>query len=174
MLREATDDDVTSIRHWRNLDKVRKSSIYTAYIPEDHHLKWWASVQSDPSKRVLIYCLDGAPCGVVTFNDIGTDAETGERTASWGFFLDTETVEASPHALRAWVEIEREAIDYAFDVLGVQVLNGVTLAWNTAVRQLHRRFGLTEPGSYIEEIDGVPTEVVHNQLRVENRRPARR
>jgi RimJ/RimL family protein N-acetyltransferase len=174
MLRPATDDDVLSIRDWRNHDKVRKSSQITHFIPLEEHLRWWASVRENPAKQVLIYEHDGKPAGVVTFTELGTDPDTGEYTTSWGFFLDTETVEPSPDALRIWVQIEKEAIDYAFDTLGVVMMYGETLAWNEAVRQLHRRFGMTEPSSVMKDIDGVPTEVVRNELRVENRRGAKK
>ena len=66
--------------------------------------------------------------------------------------------------------IEREAVAYAFDVLGVQVLRGVTLATNGAVRQLHKRFGFTEIREFTHEIDGVATPIVETELRAENRR----
>jgi len=170
MLRQATDDDVMTIRRWRNHDKVRGASLVTHVIPVEDHLRWWAGVQADPTRQVLIYEHDAVPCGVVTFTEIGTDAETGEPSASWGFFLDTDGVEARGDVLKVWMGIEKEAIDYAFDVLGVKVMRGVTIGWNKAVRQLHRRFGMTEPGSFLREIEGVEQEVFHNELRVENRR----
>jgi RimJ/RimL family protein N-acetyltransferase len=170
MLREATDDDITTTRHWRNHEKVRAASLTTHEISADEHERWWAAVKVDPTRKVLIYSHDGVPSGVVMFSGISTDPKTGERSADWGFYLDTDGVEASGQSLRAWIDIEREAVAYGFDVLGVHVLRGVTLAWNTAVRQLHRRFGFVETGSYLHGVDGVPTEVVQTELRVENRR----
>lgn len=169
MLRHATDDDVLTIREWRNHDKVRGVSQITHVIPLEDHLKWWASIQSDPTRQVLIYEHDGLAAGVVTYTQIGTDPN-GEPSTSWGFFLDTDGVAARGNTLQVWMGLEKEAIDYAFDVLGVKVIRGETLGWNKVVRQLHRRFGMTEPGSFIRDIDGEPTEVVHNELRVENRR----
>jgi RimJ/RimL family protein N-acetyltransferase len=169
MLREATDDDVLTIREWRNHEKVRGVSQNTEVIPLDDHLKWWAAVQGDPTRRVLIYEHDGVACGVVNFAQITTDPD-GTPSAEWGFFLDTDGVAARGNTLSVWMGLEKAAIDYAFDVLKLGVLRGETLGWNTAVRQLHKRFGMTEPGSIYRLIDGELTEVVFNELLVENRR----
>ena len=170
MLREATDDDVPAMRRWRNHEKVRAVSLTTHEIDADEHLAWWGRVKQDPTRIVLIYEHDGVPAGVVTFSDLLTDPETGERTADWSFYLDTDGVEAAGTALHAWMGIERDAVAHAFDVLGIQVLRGVTLSENTAVRQLHKRFGFTEIRDFAHEIDGVATPIVQTELRVENRR----
>jgi RimJ/RimL family protein N-acetyltransferase len=170
MLREATDDDVTAMRRWRNHEKVRAVSLTTHEIDADEHLAWWGRVKQDPTRIVLIYEHDGVPSGVVTFSDLLPDPETDELTSDWSFYLDTDGVEASGTGLHAWMGIEREAVAYAFDVLGVRVLRGVTLASNGAVRQLHKRFGFTEIREFEHDIDGVATPIVETELRIENRR----
>ena len=67
--------------------------------------------------------------------------------------------------LAAWIGIERESISYAFDKVGATVLRGEVLASNAGVWRLHRRFGFTETGRYVREVDGLPREVVRIELR---------
>lgn len=164
MLREARNDDVDAIRRWRNHPQVRAMSFTTHVISEEEHARWWAAVQADPRRRLYVYERSGRPAGLVTI-DIEPDAE-----ATWGFYLDVDGLEATGELLLAWLEIEREVIALAFDDLGLQRLHGEMLADNTAVRQLHRRYGFTETDAYTRTVDGTDREVVHIELLVQNRR----
>ncbi len=156
-LRPAVDADVETIRRWRNHPKVRGASIVTAEITDAVHRDWWQRVSRDPSSRVLIFEHAGAPAGVVIFKDMADGA------AEWGFFLD---VERRSH-VAAWIALERAAVAYAFDVLGLTTLGGRTLAWNRAVLELHRRTGFVEvpARSHTTNIEGVPQRVVWMELR---------
>jgi RimJ/RimL family protein N-acetyltransferase len=167
MLREATEADVDTIRRWRNHPKVRRSSIYTAEITAEGHARWWASVQADPGRRVLVFERAGTPCGIVLINDHDPVA----RTAEWGFFLDVDGLEPRGELLPAWIELEREAIAYAFDDLRVDEVGGRTLAWNEPVLALHRRFGFSvDPArSYVTTIDGTDQDVVWTAMTREAR-----
>ena len=156
-LRTAAEPDVETIRRWRNHPKVRGASIITVEITPTMHREWWNRVSHDPSSRVLMFEHRGTPAGVVIFKDI----ENG--SAEWGFFVD---VEQRSH-VAAWIALERAAVAYAFDVLGLTTLGGRTLAWNKAVLELHSRNGFVavpERG-YTTEIDGVPQRVVWMELR---------
>jgi RimJ/RimL family protein N-acetyltransferase len=170
MLREATDADVDMIRRWRNHPKVRRSSIHTAEILPDGHARWWAAVQSDPARRVLIFEADGTPCGVVLINDHDPIA----RTAEWGFFLDVDGLDPRGALLTSWIQLEREAIAYAFDDLDLVEVGGRTLAWNRPVLDLHRRFGFTvDPArSYRTTIDGVEEDITWTTM-TRDQRPNR-
>jgi UDP-4-amino-4,6-dideoxy-N-acetyl-beta-L-altrosamine N-acetyltransferase len=160
MLRDATDADLPMIRRWRNHPEVRKASLTTHEIGEAEHRRWWEAVQRDDGRRVLIYEHDGTACGVVAFSD----HEAANASAMWGFYVDLEGLRRSGALLAAWSGIEREAIAYARDTLGVRVLRGEVLAWNQTVRWLHRRSGFVETGSYLREVDGVPAQVVGIEL----------
>lgn len=161
MLREADESDVEIIRSWRNHPKTRGASIYTAFITQEGHTQWWSKVQSDPSRRVLIFTYNGNDCGVVMFNDHDADAGTAE----WGFFLDVDGLEERGELLPAWMELEKAAVAYAFDEMQLISVGGRTLAWNKQVIALHRRFGFAEVPSrqYTTEIDGVDQLVVWTQ-----------
>jgi hypothetical protein len=143
MLRPATEDDRDLILAWRNHPSVRAVSLTTHVIQPDEHAKWWANRR----QTVLIYEDDGVPAGVVIF-DGGT----------WSFYLDVEGL--GGRMLPAWMRLEKEAVEYGFGTLGLETLGGETLADNTQVLALHRRFGFTETRRYERLVDGVPTTVV--------------
>jgi RimJ/RimL family protein N-acetyltransferase len=168
VLREATDADVDMIRRWRNHPKVRATFIYTDEITPEGHARWWAAVSADPTRRVLIFQYEGIPAGVVTIND--HDPVAG--TAEWGFFLDVDGLTERGALLPAWMELERAAVGYGFDTLGLRAMGGRTLAWNKPVLALHRRFGFQEvpARSYLTRIDGVDQQVVWTELTAARRR----
>ena len=168
VLRDATDDDVDTIREWRNHPKVRGSSIWTAYITTEGHAAWWDAVCRDARRRVLVFSYRDIPCGVVTFND--HDRAAG--TAEWGFFLDVDGLEARGQLMPAWIELEKAAIAYGFDVLGLKSMGGRTLAWNTPVLNLHRRLGFIDvpERSYTTSIEGEMQDVIWTELSADRRR----
>lgn len=169
MIRVATDDDVETIRRWRNHPKVRDASIFTDEITPEMHGDWWTKKSVDPSYHILVFSYRDRPCGVVLFQDHDREA----RTSEWGFFLDVEALDERSELLAAWIELEREAVSYGFDELGLAVMGGRTLAWNAQVLALHRRFGFqTVPArEYVTEVSGVPQTIVWTELRAEDRKP---
>jgi UDP-4-amino-4,6-dideoxy-N-acetyl-beta-L-altrosamine N-acetyltransferase len=140
LLRAATEKERDLIRRWRNHPRVRESSFVTRPIEAEEHLGWWEGVR-EGRRQVLIFERAGIPAGVVQFGDI----DRSESSAVWGFYLDIEGL--GKELLPAWMELEGEALRYAFEVLGLQILRGETLVANTPVRALHKRFGFTEVGA---------------------------
>ncbi|HEX6443663.1 MAG TPA: GNAT family N-acetyltransferase [Streptosporangiales bacterium] len=140
MLRDAEEADLEAIRRWRNDERVRVVSLTSHEIGPEEHRRWWRRASTDPSRRVLVYERAGVPSGVVNFFDLDDTA----RTVAWGFFLDLAGLDARGETLPAWLEIQRDALDHAFDVLGVDVLTGEVLEHNTVVRRMNRRFGFAE------------------------------
>ena len=120
MLRPATDADIDAVLAWRNHPDVRTASLQQHVITEPEHRSWWARTMSDTSRRVLIYEREGHPSGVVTFFDHDLDA----RSACWGYYLDVEGLDERGQTLLAWFEVQRQAVQYAFDDLGLDVLEG--------------------------------------------------
>lgn len=164
MLRPATMLDAEPVRRWRNHPRVRAMSLTTHEIGAAEHAAWFAAAVTDPDRRMLIYEHAGVPSGVVTFAGIRDGA------ASWGFYLDVDGLEARDETLPAWLRVCREAVDYAFDDLGLDVLTGDVLAANGAVRRLNRRFGFTETAARTVVRDGVAEECLSIRLRRDERR----
>lgn len=165
MLRPAHDADRDVVLQWRNHPDVRAVSLTQHEITAAEHAAWWGRTLVDPGSRVLVYERREVPSGVVTFFDL--DETT--RSGWWGYYLDVSGLEAGGQLLMAWIEIQREAIRYAFDELGLELLSGEVFAGNEAVRQLNRRHRFTEVETYQREIDGTPTDVIRVQLRAEDR-----
>lgn len=166
MLRAATDDDVPRMRAWRNHPDVRAVSLTRHEIGEQEHAQWWARTRDDDSRRVLVYERSGVPCGVATLTGLG--AEDG--SATWGFYLDLDGLEARGETLPAWMQIGRELVRYAFDDLHLQVLRGEVLGRNESVRRMNRLWGFTEAGPRVEHLDGEDVEVFDLELRADARR----
>lgn len=152
MLRAAGDGDVATIRRWRNHPKVRGASLTTHEIGAAEHQAWWEAVSADPSRQVLIYERAGRAVGVVIFTGLGS------AVAEWSKYLDVDGIGADRRA--AWVELEHEALRYAFEVLELPRLRGVTLATNRPVRTLHAEVGFTETRRFTRE----GREIVWNEL----------
>jgi RimJ/RimL family protein N-acetyltransferase len=140
MLRPATDDDLAAMLAWRNQAANREVSNHSHVITPEEHAAWWGRVQADPSRLVYLFEVDGRPLGVVSYFDLDPAARTG----AWGFYLDHDTVAAEGLAMTAWMKVMGEAVDQAFDQLGLDTLTGEVLAHNEAVRLMNRRFRFTE------------------------------
>ncbi len=172
MLRPARESDVEVIREWRNQQANREVSNNQHVISPDEHRAWWERTSDDPTRRVLVLEIGSRACGVVNFFDLDLDAE--KRTGSWGFFLDHEGLSADDATFVAWNTAMKEAIEYAFDELGLDVLEAEVLEENEAVRATNRRFRFTEGTPQTREADGRTTTVIPISLRREDRRRARR
>lgn len=172
MLRPATDADVDAMRDWRNQDANRAVSINQHVITPEEHLAWWSRTAGDATRRVLVFEQGGLALGIVNFFDIDLDSEV--KRADWGFFLDSETVEAQGLALVAWMQVMKDATAHAFDELGVDQLHGEVLAENEAVRSMNRRFRFTEGPAEERVVDGRTLTLHPIMLRREDRRGARK
>ncbi|MFI7606203.1 GNAT family N-acetyltransferase [Micromonospora sp. NPDC049366] len=167
MLREATPEDVHLMLSWRNQETNRQVSKTSHEITAREHTRWWSAVRVDPTRRVLVYLRDGVPSGVVTFFDLRLDEP---RSGSWGFYLDADGLAGRGETLPAWLEVMREAVDHAFDDLGLDRLDGEVLAHNTVVRQMNRRFRFVEGTPRTELSDGREITVIPISLHRDNRR----
>lgn len=152
------------MRTWRNHAEVRRVSLTQHEIGADEHARWWQNTRTDPTRRVLIYERADAegtmvPSGVVTFFDIDEQAGTGW----WGYYLDNAGLEASGALSLAWISIQREAVKYARDVLGLRELHGETLSANEAAVAFNERqkFELVETTT--RELPDGPVEVLHTR-----------
>ena len=152
MLRPATEVDKESVRIWRNHPAVRAVSLTRSVITPEAHDRYWTALQEDPARIVLMYDRGGAPSGVVTFFDIDDGADG--RRAMWGYYLDNAGLEARGELLPAWIQIQREAVRYAFGELGLDQLDGEVLDVNEAVRRMNTRNGFEEISATEHTIDG--------------------
>ncbi|MEV4711167.1 GNAT family N-acetyltransferase [Micromonospora sp. NPDC049374] len=167
VLRDATEDDVNLMLSWRNQEINRQVSKTSHVITAEEHRRWWSAVRQDPARRVLTYLREGVPSGAVTYFDLRL---SGPRTGGWGFYLDAEGLAERGETLPAWLEVMREAVDHAFDVLALDRLDGEVLAHNTVVRQMNRRLRFVEGPGRQETHDGREITVIPISLERADRR----
>ncbi|KGN36924.1 GNAT family N-acetyltransferase [Knoellia subterranea] len=157
MLRPATDADMDAILLWRNHPDVRAVSLTRHVISADEHRAWWESTRTRDDREVLVYERHGVPSGVVTFFDLDRD----KGTSWWGYYLDNAGLTERGELLPAWIEIQRQAVRYAWDDLALAELHGEVLDNNEAVRRFNKRNGFEEIETDEREIDGELVTVHH-------------
>lgn len=158
MLRPATEVDKESVRVWRNHPSVRAVSLTRDVISAEDHDRYWAGLQDNESRRVFMYERGGIAAGVVTFFDIaggpGDSSGHTPKSAMWGYYLDNAGLEERGELLPAWIQIQREAVRYAFGEMGLDQLDGEVLDVNEAVRRMNTRNGFQEISATEHTIDG--------------------
>lgn len=154
---------------WRNQETNRAVSIQSHVITPEEHAAWWERVKADPTRQVMMFESAGRTLGVVTYFDLDRDA----GSTWWGFYLDSETIEAEGIGLTAWMQVMGDGVDHAFDELGVDVLLGEVLAHNEAVRMMNRRFRFVEGEPEQREAEGRTIEAIPIRLDKANRRTPR-
>jgi RimJ/RimL family protein N-acetyltransferase len=160
------------MRAWRNQQANRAVSNTQHVITPEEHRRWWDQVVADPTRQVLVLELDGRAWGVVSFFDVHLEATP--RTGSWGFYLDHDGLAETGGTFVAWQRVMGEALDHAFEVLGLDVLEAEVLAHNEAVRLTNRRHGFVEDEPVFREVAGERIEVIPVRLRREDRRQRRK
>lgn len=166
MLRPAEDRDVEDMRRWRNHPEVRRVSLTQHEIQPDEHRAWWEATRTNPTRKVLIHERGQVPSGVVTFFDID------DGTAWWGYYLDNAGLEERGALFPAWISIQREAVKYARDVLGLVELHGETLAANQSAVDFNARQKFEEVERYVRDVGGEEVEVLHTRRVFEENRDA--
>lgn len=144
MLTPLCEDDIEMILRWRNQANVREVSFSDRVITADEHREWWKCVRDDRTRRWMIYRDSDKPVGVVGFHDI----EPGEQ-ACWSFYLSDELNDNEK--LKYWLMIERSAITYAFESLGLRKLRCEVLSFNKAAVLLHKQEGFVPVDCYEHE-----------------------
>lgn len=158
MLRPVTEADKELVRDWRNHPEVRAVSLTRDVISAEQHDNYWDSLQGNESRKVYMYERGGRPAGVVTFFDI----DPQQKSAMWGFYLDNAGLTERGEMLPAFIDIQRQAVKFAFsDPQGLLLdrLDGEVMDANEAVRRMNKRNGFEEIASDERLIDGEPATV---------------
>lgn len=140
-LRSIDASELELMLSWRNAQNVR-ANMYTQHeISLSEHLKWWGKVQSSEDQKYFMYELQGTPLGVVALTKINTNS----HNSSWAFY-------AAPKAPKGTgSRMEFLALEYAFNQLKLHKLYCEVLAFNSAVINLHQKFGFKVEGIFREQ-----------------------
>lgn len=134
-LREMRHDDVDMVRMWRNHPDVRRNMYTSHVISHEEHWDWWNAYTAFDGRRYLIAETD-VPVGFVGFTNIHNG------TANWAFYK-------AHHAPKGTgSQMERLALEYAFEELKLEKLSCEVLAYNKPVYYLHRKHGFQVEGIF--------------------------
>lgn len=136
LLRTVKESELLLMLSWRNAPAVR-ANMYTRHeISEQEHLAWWSRAQQRDDQCYFMYERDGQPLGIVGVSAI--DRTNGN--CAWAFY-------ASPDAPKgSGSRMEFLALEHVFSEMKMHKLHCEVLAYNTAVIQLHQKFGFSVEG----------------------------
>lgn len=133
-LRPMVDADLERVLGWRNHPDVRRWMYTSHEIELDEHRRWFRGASQDERRHLLVYELDGEPCGYVNVTSEGGPGGPG----TWGFYLSPDAPRGAGRGLGL------AALRYAFEVVGLGELRGEALSSNVNSIAFHRRLGFTE------------------------------
>ena len=138
-LRNMCEKDLDLVYQWRNHPNVRRFMYSTQQLCIDEHYSWYFKARKDPAIDLLIYELDGQPCGFVRFS-----RARSIQVANWGFYL-------SPSASRGCgPRFGNAALKYAFVTLGLRKVCAEVLGFNDRSIAFHKKLGFHVEG-YLRE-----------------------
>jgi len=141
MLRPVEESDLELMLTWRNALTVRRAMFTQHEISWDEHQAWFRRVQTDESKQWFLYLNhNNVASGVVYF----TDFDAPQRIAFWGFYASPDTTPGTG------LRMSLDAIEKAFNELGLEKLNADVLVTNSRSIDMHKKVGFSQEGCFRE------------------------
>jgi UDP-4-amino-4,6-dideoxy-N-acetyl-beta-L-altrosamine N-acetyltransferase len=135
-IRSVTNDDIDMVFEWRNRDQIRKNMYNSEIIEYDTHKKWFESILTSNNSQYFIYEQEKAPLGLVSFTNIDYE----NKHASWAFYSSDFSVRG------VGSEMEKLALQHAFNNLGLNKLCCEVLDFNFPVVRFHQKHGFKIEG----------------------------
>lgn len=138
LLRPITKEDTKLVLKLRNADYVKNNFFYRKTIEEEEHLKFY---EEKCEKGLVFYFLvyekcSGNPIGCVYMQHYDEKRDSIET----GLFFSEDAPRKKGYATEAY----RLMIEYAFNELGVTLLEANVISTNNASISLHERCGYIE------------------------------
>ena len=135
-IRSVTNDDIDMVFEWRNRDQIRKNMYNSEIIGYDTHKKWFESILTSNNSQYFIYEQEKTPLGLVSFTNIDHE----NKHASWAFYSSDFSVRG------VGSEMEKLALQHAFNNLGLNKLCCEVLDFNFPVVRFHQKHGFKIEG----------------------------
>ncbi len=142
-INDCSDEEKKSIRNVRNQPNIRKVMHSEHEISLEEHFEWIDKLKNDENQIVFVVLVDDIVSGVVSVNAI----DKVHRNAEWGFYLDEKVRGGLGAALEFWL------LEFVFETLNLEKLNGEVLETNEFVVKLHKKFAFVEEGFRRENIE---------------------
>lgn len=136
---QLTASEALQVLTMRNHPDVRQWMYNKEEIPEDEHFKFIEALKNDPTKKHFLVEKAGQKLGVINFS-VAIANKT--HTAELGLFASF----TNQNPMTAFI-LEQTAINYAFEVMGLDCLYAEVFQDNKQVIRLHKKFGFIETPS---------------------------
>lgn len=135
---KVNDEIKEKVRHWRNKDEIRKRMINQHIITKEEHFKWLENLKSKNDCKFWVVFLNNIPIGSVNLQNM----DYGKLTSEWGFYIG----ENNYRGAGIGAIIEFNLLEYFFNILKFENLNGTVLEKNTLVIRMNKKFGFKVVG----------------------------
>jgi UDP-4-amino-4,6-dideoxy-N-acetyl-beta-L-altrosamine N-acetyltransferase len=139
MLRPLEKSDLELILRWRNAPTARKAMFSQHEISLEEHRAWFQRIQEDDTQQWFLFLDDdGFPSAVVNFIQI----DQVQKKAFWGFYTKPESKRGTG------LRMSLEALDKAFDNMGLEKINAEVLGSNLRSLDMHKKVGFIQEGCF--------------------------
>lgn len=151
-LRAITESDRELILPWRNAPQTREFMFTSHEISEAEHLKWFEGMMSDKRCEYFIFEVAEQPSAVCAL----TDLNFSQKNSFWAAYQSPDAAPGTGALMEFYL------LDYAFNQRGLHKVCGEVLASNKNVLSLHKSFGFSTEGVFIDQhFDGSDFVDVH-------------
>lgn len=141
-LRQLTHLDLKQIFDWRNSDRVRFNMFESEHIVWENHLKWFKNLQDNSNSKALIFEFRGERLGVINAKAIQPE----EKRWIWGCYLGDRGIFTGAGTIMGFM-----ALEYCFEVLGVETLIGEMLKTNEISAKFNTRIGFKTIRHFVQK-----------------------
>jgi len=140
-LRAIRQNDCERILPWRNAPQTREYMYTSHEIGAAEHDQWFSRMMGDQSCEYFIFEVNGKPSAVCAL----TDLNTSQKISFWAAYQAPDAVPGTGALMEFYL------LDHAFEKRGLRKICGEVLATNKNVLSLHKSFGFTTEGIFIEQ-----------------------
>lgn len=131
-MRPLAESDLRMVLNWRNSPRVSSMMLTDHIISWKEHKNWYQCVKSYIPPHNFVFCYKNEPIGYIGY----TEYDRAGKHCSPGVYLGKEDA-----PMLAGLCIAYYAVEYAFQVLGMNYLETSVLKKNKHVYSLNKRLG---------------------------------
>lgn len=137
-VRKMVAADLEQVLEWRNHPDVRKYMYTQHEITLEEHTRWFSRACKDSKISLKVLEINGDPVGFVNIKQISTG-----KIAEWSFHVSPNAKKGTGYLLCSL------ALDYIFQELKMEKLNGEVISFNKKSIALHEKLGFRQEGVQI-------------------------
>ena len=140
-IRKMQAADLETVRSWRNHADVKRHMLTQHEISAQEHSQWFAAVDQDPQRHVMLVHDEKTPLGLVHFSKVNADG-----IVDWGFYLAPKAPKGSGSKLA------RKALYFAFKEQGWHKVCGQVISSNITSKRFHLKLGFLLEGVLRQQV----------------------